>query len=154
MSERLPIRADPWRLCDLGRGFRGALPLAELKRLKGLLCDSNGTAEFDLRFCRDEARRMCVTGRVNAVVRVTCQRCLVPMDLELVCAVSLAVVESLNEVERLPDRYEPLLVQDGGTIEPAAIIEDEIILALPLVAMHVPGECTSVTAVPTAPADV
>ncbi len=47
----------------------------------------------------------------------------------------LGLVKSESEGDRLPDRYEPLIVETGS-VSVAAIVEDELILALPIIARH------------------
>jgi uncharacterized protein len=60
----------------------------------------------------------------------------------------LGIVTSQTAAEQLPERYEPLLVpstdmedEADSEITIATIVEDELILALPQVAMHKTDEC-------------
>jgi uncharacterized protein len=56
----------------------------------------------------------------------------------------LAVVQKYEEATRLPDTYEPLVI-DGAQFRPLDFVEDEIILALPYIPAHpVNGEVCSV----------
>ncbi|KPJ94933.1 MAG: hypothetical protein AMJ53_04110, partial [Gammaproteobacteria bacterium SG8_11] len=48
---------------------------------------------------------------------------------------TLGVVASLAEARNLPENYEPL-VADHGPLSLAELVEDEILLALPAIAMH------------------
>jgi uncharacterized protein len=64
------------------------------------------------------------------------------MTLPLTLEVNLGIVTSKEAAEALPENYDPLLV----TAEPmkaADIVEDELILALPIVAMHEVKDCPS-----------
>jgi uncharacterized protein len=78
---------------------------------------------------------------VAAKVRLVCQRCLEKMDWPLEVKFSLALVHDDDEAAALPAEYEPLLWPDGsGSL--AALVEDELLLALPAVPRHVdPQEC-------------
>ncbi len=52
----------------------------------------------------------------------------------------MAVVKGLDEAARLPDAYDPLLPEEA-TLDPAALVEDELLLAVPPVPRHVEGTC-------------
>jgi len=140
MSERLPELIDPRKAVSNEASFEGQLPLAQLARLRGVLDDSAGSVDYALRFGRDDQRRSTVTGRLSAELRLRCQRCgdllLLPVD----SAVSLALVEGLDEAETLPDHYDPLLLE-GRLMRAADLIEDELILCVPPVPRHAEGQC-------------
>jgi uncharacterized protein len=61
------------------------------------------------------------------------------VDYRLEDRVEFAVLESLSEEELLPEGLEPLVLE-GGRFRPATLIEDELIIALPLVPRHEPVE--------------
>jgi uncharacterized protein len=90
---------------------------------------------------RDEKRRVRIKGNVSATLVVQCQRCLGALQLDVDSAIDLAVIEVEEEAERLPEECDPVVVEEG-LIRLLDIVEDELILALPQVAMHDPGECT------------
>jgi len=46
----------------------------------------------------------------------------------------------MDEAAELPEEYDPLLVA-GERVRLADLVEDELILALPQIPMHDPGEC-------------
>jgi uncharacterized protein len=55
------------------------------------------------------------------------------------CLIKLGVVTSIDQANRLPEDYEPLLVEEGK-IPLKNIIEDEILLILPAFPKH-PYHC-------------
>ena len=142
MSQHLPDHLDPWRFADLGKRISGSYPLASLPRLSECLTDTRGEASFSLEFFRDEQHRAGLRGIVEAVLIVQCQRCLEAMPWSVRSDVALAFVEGLDEAERLPDALDPVLVENGR-VELRDLIEDELLLALPQVAMHPTGTCVS-----------
>jgi len=141
MSQHLPNLVDPWRLADLGRRFAGRIRIEQLSRLAQIVVEPSGETVYELEFFRDGQRRSCIRGKVAADLRLQCQRCLEPMDYPVRSELSLALVRGIAEIESLPDRYDPLLIDDTGTIRPQDVIEDELLLALPQVAMHGPDQC-------------
>ena len=143
MLSRLPERIDPLAMAEAGRAFHGDLDLAGLARLLPLLVNPKGGLEVDLLLDRDEAGVRFLRGRVSGQLELECQRCLGPMAFALDSEFLLGLVRGEEEAGRLPETYEPLLV---GT-EPmrlADIVEDEVLLALPIVALHrAPHPCAS-----------
>lgn len=142
MSQRLPDHLDPWRFADLGKVVEGGvLPLEGMSRLRECLREDSGEAVFDLSFARDEQRRAVVTGRIRAQLRLQCQRCLETVVHGVDAEVSIAFVEGYDQAAQLPDSLDPCLVEEGGRVRLLDLIEDELLLQLPQVAMHEAGSC-------------
>jgi uncharacterized protein len=135
MLSRLPERIEPLAMAEAGREFSGSLELAGLARLAPLLSTQQGALSVTLLLDRDEAGTRYLAGRVTGQLQLECQRCLGAMEFALDSEFRLGLVRGEEEAARLPSGYEPLLV---GT-EPmplAEIVEDEVLLALPIVALH------------------
>jgi uncharacterized protein len=135
MLNRLPEFIDPFALVEKRQGFKGSVGIAKMKRLASLLVEPSGEAGLEIQFGRDSAGQAIATGKITAVVRLQCQRCLEPMDFNVSSEFSLAIVSSLAEARSLPENFDPLVV-DQPTISLTELIEDEIMLALPAIAMH------------------
>jgi uncharacterized protein len=131
---------DPWRAAGNGSVFAGRLPLSSFPRLRGILLDEAGDVTFRIAFSRDEERRAVVRCKVDAVLRLRCQRCLEALAHQVATDTFLALVSGMDEERQLPERYDPLLVDDTP-IRLGELIEDELLLALPLIPMHDPGDC-------------
>jgi uncharacterized protein len=139
---------EPLALASSGRIIEGRLPVSLLPRLLPLLelndADTQRDVGYLLEFGVDEGGTARITGSVTGTLPVKCQRCMEAMELPVVTQTLLGIVRSREAAEQLPVRYEPLLLtmdegDDGVSI--ASIIEDELILALPLVAMHKQQDC-------------
>ena len=125
---------DPSQLADSGAVLGGYLPLAKMTRLTQFLLSDAGEVAVELRFGRDGGGRRFLEGSARIAVTMRCQRCLGACEQALQAAIRLGIVASEAEAERLPAEYDPLIATDRmRTLE---MIEDELILALPLVAMH------------------
>jgi uncharacterized protein len=140
MSSLLPDFADPRRLCSLGKVYEGALPLGQMPRLAPLLTSTEGDAAFVLAFDRDAEGRHIVTVRVEAEVALQCQRCLGSMRTKVAQDAQLAVVSGPDEAERLPEELDPLLAEEGE-VRLRDLVEDELLLALPVAPVHAPSDC-------------
>ena len=114
------------------RSFQGRLPLATLKRLATSLASTEGEIDYELDFDKDEFGISRVHVRATAALPLICQRTLekFPFPVEVDARLGLIVHE--DDESGLPPGYEPLLVDQAG-LRPADVIEDELILALPLV---------------------
>jgi len=141
MSSRLPDFVDPWRMVDQGRVFSGHADLADLPRLAEVVLDAEGDIELQLEFGRDRDKHACISGFVKAGLLLECQRCLHPMLFSIESQLSIALVRSTEEAERLPEHYDPLLL-DEPRIRLLDIVEEELLLSLPQVARHEAGECS------------
>lgn len=103
--------------------------------------DSTGVVRFMLEFSHDsEDDRTFITGNIQAKVQLICQRCLGSMPYYVDSHVSLCTVMKDTELSCLPDDCEPLVTEDGP-VDLQALIEDELILALPISAMHAENRC-------------
>ncbi len=103
-------------------------------RLARMISNLDDEVEVDLRFER-EGRVAAITGSVRGELEVTCQRCLAPLRIAVDSPVKLGVVSSIDEGNRLPEAYEPLLLEEER-IPFASIVEDELILSIPPVPKH------------------
>ena len=140
---------EPLALAARGRVLEGRLPVSSLTRLLPLLVlddpesATQYEAEYVLDFGVDEGGTPRVLGSVKATLPLRCQRCMEKMDFSVSTQTQLGMVSSRSAAEQLPERYDPLLVtgDEDNEISVASIVEDELILALPLVAMHSNEEC-------------
>ena len=94
-----------------------------------------------LEFTRDQSRQPLVKGEAQDIVDVICQRCLDPVSIEIKAAIALQVIWSEDRIANVSPNYEPWIVVDK-IADLAVVLEDELLLALPIVNYHNPGECT------------
>lgn len=120
----------------------GEFPLVSMPRLLELATSEDGRVRFDLTFGRDEQGIDIISGHYHASLRVRCQRCLMPLGLSLNGKISLAVIANESAIVELPDFYEPL-VHGSGRLSLPDLLEDEIILTLPISPLHPIAECPS-----------
>lgn len=118
------------------RSFQGVLPIAALRRLGEALAGTEGTAQYELDFGRDEFGTAYLDLRVQAPLTLTCQRTLEPFVLPVTVDSRLGLIRFEREEAALPPEVEPLLVADDGKLNLADVIEDELLLALPLIPVN------------------
>jgi DUF177 domain-containing protein len=135
MLNRLPEQVEPLRLAEVGRAFRGEVAVSRLTRLAPDLRSRAGAIQVELHFGRDERCLYALTGSIQGTLELTCQRCLEPVAVPLDIRLKLGIVASEDDAERLPEGYEVLLA-GRDPIVLSELVEDEIILALPLIPRH------------------
>jgi uncharacterized protein len=134
MLDRLPEYIDPLHLADKRGELKGQLQISSLDRLADILFSDTGSVGINLFFGR-EGRLAKIEGQIEAVLELKCQNCLQAVQWSVKNDVKLGIVTSIDQVDRLPDSYEPLLV-DEGKILLKNIVEDELLLALPAFPKH------------------
>ena len=137
MSQALPERVDVARQVQAQRTYEGVLPLATLRRLGGSLASGTGEVRYAVEFGRDALGVSYLGLRVEAGLPLICQRTLDLFAYPVVIDQRLGLITEEAEEAALPPGYEPLLVTDGQ-LSIADVIEDELILALPVVPLK-PG---------------
>lgn len=137
MSGSLPDRIDALRLAETGRALSGRLPLAALTRLAPTLSTPEGELVIEMSGSKD-GRVRTLHGRIMTTLKLVCQRCLEPMTVPIDVQFQLGLVTTDEQAERLPEGLEPLLITEP-TLRLAEVVEDELMLALPIVALHPEG---------------
>ena len=115
------------------RVFEGALPLASMDRLKGALVDTEGSAQVTAEFGTDMLRIPFVELRIDAKLPLECQRSLQRFVHPVQIVQRLGLIRDEAGEDALPEGYEALLVGENGLLRPAELVEDELILAVPVV---------------------
>lgn len=118
------------------RSFEGTLPIAVMSRLCEVLASTDGALQFELDFGRDEFDTSYVDVRAQASLTLICQRTLEPFVLPVAVDTRLGLIRLERDEAGLPPDCEPLLVAEDGRLNPADVIEDELLLALPLVPVN------------------
>jgi uncharacterized protein len=122
----------------------GEIGLRQLTRLGGILHSDRGNIQASLKFHRQTNRFIAVDLTVEAVLELICQRCLEPVvrNVSERSSLTLLAPESMNS--RVAKEGEAVVLTEGR-LNPAALIEDELIVSLPIIPRHAEiDECGSV----------
>ena len=134
MSANVPELLDAWRMVAARRRFDGVLPLSAMKRLQGSLVDNDGEVRYSIEFGRDDVLQVPYAElTIDTALPLQCQRSLQPFLLPVKLVQRVGLVRSEEEEAALPPDYEALLVPEDGMLRPADLVEDELVLAVPLV---------------------
>ncbi len=138
MQTQLPVMLSESlnfvRQVELNRTIEGVYPIAKLVRLSETLLSKDGHITAKLEFTNSVGFAS-LKGHVSAKLLVECQRCLKPVETELSGSFKFALVNSEEDFELLPEEFEPYLVE-GEEQSIIELIEDELLLCLPMVTIH------------------
>lgn len=137
LSPRVDISKNAQKRLD----YDGIITVKQLERLVGATEGVNGDVDVSLSFDVDAQGLKFLTGTAKVEVNLECQRCWSVFSHR--CEIEFIYSPIFNEDQEstLPDAYEPALVDENGEVNLHHLIEDELILALPQVAMHDDLDC-------------
>ncbi len=138
--------AEGWsKLLDIGPLADGraevdfSIPLKHFPRVLPILAVPDGEATGRVDFSR-EGRIAVAEVTVAAEVTLTCQRCLRPLVRKIEGQGRAALVATPAQAERVPDALETVLAPEYR-ISIRDLVEEELLLALPLVPRHEDDGC-------------
>lgn len=139
MSKQLPDWITPISLAEAGKTLHGTVDTTDMQRLLPLLYGQQEFLQVKLRFDIDMAGIRFLSGSVQGVISLACQRCLDAMLVPVQLSLRLGIVKDADAGDRLPEQYEPLIA-GRDPVRLVDIIEDELLLCLPVVPMHTESE--------------
>ncbi|MGF1698854.1 23S rRNA accumulation protein YceD [Photobacterium makurazakiensis] len=138
---KLPLTVDAVRAAQKKLDYDGIIKVELLERLaastQSVTRDANVTLSFDF----DQRHLAFMRGSADVEVELTCQRC--QEGFKHVYSVDFCYSPLLKpeEADDFPEAYEPADVDENGEINLIQIVEDELILELPQIAMHDDADC-------------
>lgn len=139
----LPRHIDPVKFAEQHQILDGFVSLEPMTRLSEAADQKfNGKATVHLEGDVDAVGVRFLRGTVEATLQLTCQRCLEPMEYQVKGEFLVSPVASEEEENLVPEPYDPLIVEGNELLLPA-FIEEELILALPIVSLHEKNDCAA-----------
>jgi len=137
MNQKLPIDIDPFRLARNKLILEGDLPIAGMLRLSKSLFDNKGLIHIKMMFDVDKITGSpYMNGQFTTSLNLMCERCSKSVAYKMDITCSLGLVSNEINAEKLAEQYEPWLIENDDLVKVSSVVEDELILALPLVAKH------------------
>lgn len=138
MSQQVAI--DGPEFAQEARHLFGEVSLADLPRLADLLLGTDGSLRYSLRGSVGQRKEPLLQVSVNGSLPLLCQRCMERMDFALVVEVLFELKQGGGDLEltqeEVDDDSRDILPVDGE-IDVIELIEDEVLLALPVAPRHV-----------------
>jgi uncharacterized protein len=123
----------------------GTLAISDLPRLAEMGCTAAALA-YAVRGGADPEGQGTLEVEASGALELTCQRCLGAVEVPLATASVLELADSQAEIDAADDEQDRVLASKAMDV--AALVEDEVILALPMVPMHARCEATVAPAGP------
>jgi uncharacterized protein len=139
MAPGLPDRVDCAQLADNAVVLERVYPLGEMPRLQDLLADTRGSVRARFAFAKVDSGRAGATVAVEATPQLICQRCL--EGFAFAAAGSSEIEFSSGPALGTADLQREVYATDEGLVSLRELAEEELLLALPIVAMHTPQSC-------------
>jgi uncharacterized protein len=129
-----------------GKQIDAQVPFAELLRLQDVLADTQGSLHYTVQGGLDYQGRSVLDISMDGTCHLICQRCLNGLDYEIVHEARLLLCDqaTLDELDsdRQPDEEEEIeVILADAHLDVLALLEDEILLTLPISPMHDSGVC-------------
>lgn len=128
---------DGFGFAETGGVCSGGWPIADLPRLQDLLRGNAGSVDFAVSGIHDALGRPALKVRVAGVLELTCQRCLEALAYRVESESTLVLARREAEIEADPvDAEGPDRILGGREMPVRDLIEDELLLAVPLAPRH------------------
>ena len=141
---KLPHSVDPSKSAMKRSDYSGVIASKDMERLSDAVVSCDEWVNAEVQFEKDAQGLTVFHGHLDTQVTLICQRCNGELDYPLHVDFCYSPVQGQGDVdsETLPEAYEPVEVNDHGEVNLLQIFEDELILSLPIVALHAEEDCT------------
>ncbi|MDK1289952.1 23S rRNA accumulation protein YceD [Pseudoalteromonas umbrosa] len=139
---KIPITLDPGRAAQRRATYDGIVSLEELSRLQQVVQDQVGEIAVTIHCDIDQQGLVVIRGSARTRVTLVCQRCNDELGLDLAQDFAYSPVGLGAESDDLPESYDVVELDEEGEINLRQLIEDELILAIPIVPMHDEASCS------------
>ncbi len=142
-----PANIEPFKWAELGFVWQGQVELTRFVRVAAEVVEPHNqqAIRLDCKLYVDERRIAWLDATMTATLPLTCQRCLHPLDFVLDANVHLAMFTDEKYLDRLgreKDDIDYVILSEAqtahgvDTIDVLNLLEDEILLLLPLSPKH------------------
>lgn len=138
---KLPKQIDPVKSAQKQSMYDGRYLAHEMTRFSSAVASVGESVFVKVEFAKDAQSLTYFKGDMNVNVQLICQRCNKPFNHSVYTEFCFTPVQGNEEEDLLPDAYEPVEVNDHGEVDIFQAIEDELILALPIVPLHAEEVC-------------
>lgn len=138
---KLPLAVDAVRTAQKRLDYSGIYTVEQVARLAASVVSVDSDVQTSLSFDIDNLRLAVINGQSDVTVTLECQRCGKTFEHQVHATYCFSPVRNDEQAEALPEAYEPIEVDEFGEVDLLAMIEDEIILSLPVVPVHESEHC-------------
>lgn len=133
---------DPFAFARSAGRHEGRIPVAALARVQDRLAGNAGSVSFVVRGGRDERERPLLELEISGSLRLQCDRCLAEFEFPLTLRSRVLLAHPGGMPESEDDPEAPEWVEAERDLDVRELVEDEIVLGLPLSVRHAQGKCS------------
>ncbi|MBY5991071.1 23S rRNA accumulation protein YceD [Ferrimonas balearica] len=139
---RIPVMLNPARCAQRGLSYEGILPAKVLKRVNGASAGDCTDVQVFVECGKDVQGIVYLKGKAVTELTLTCQRCMNTYSHPIAVEFAYSPVTDDSQIDELPDAYEPVELDENGEVQLQHLIEDELLLAFPIVPAHDSEACS------------
>lgn len=124
--------------------LEGEFSVTDMSRLGDYLGEAGGSCAVRFGFSHQQPGWIGLAVELRCRLTVSCQRCLGPLELEISERAEFGLVTDDTAADILPEGIEPIEL-DGDRFSPMQLIEDELIIAVPMAPRHAREQCAADT---------
>jgi uncharacterized protein len=132
---------DAYRLARDRGVLEGTLDVGESERLADRIAADAATIKWRIEGTNDSLGRPALRISISGDVPLTCQRCLSPFALPVTQSTIAVLARSEGEADVFDAESDDEVLVANHPLDPAELIEDELLLTLPYAPMHEAGAC-------------
>ncbi|MGK0299120.1 MAG: hypothetical protein ACI9XC_002748 [Gammaproteobacteria bacterium] len=140
MIQDQSLTIEPEKIALSGEILNGKIFLKYMSRLSEFTEFHDELAIYKLEFLKCDNGVTQIKGEISASLITLCQRCLIKFTLNIKIPVNIGIIKNEEDIALLQDDMEPFLAEDN-TISLHNLIEDEILLSLPISPLHSVDVC-------------
>lgn len=134
MSDSIPLTVDPWLMYRRNHEVVGTLSLSQMPNLRTSQNRETGDATVRVAVDQREDGQTVIVGKAEIELELECQRCLNPLVTTISADFELVLVKFERQLSSVSDDDDAIVCEDS--LELAPLIEQELILSLPMIAKH------------------
>jgi len=134
-------RFDAFRLARERGRLDGTVDAAALPRVADTVQDSSAPIAWRIEGTQDPLGRPALAVALDGDIVLECQRCLQAQTWSVHTRTVLALARDDADLARLDADSDDEVVLAAAPLDPAQLVEDELVLALPYAPRHADGEC-------------
>ncbi|MGL4447768.1 23S rRNA accumulation protein YceD [Shewanella sp.] len=138
---KIPVSIDPIRAASSRLTYQGIVPGQQLKRLNELCAGDCSDVAVSIECGVDLQGIVYLKGKAVTELTLICQRCMTLFTTEVTVEFCFGPCRTKAEIDELPDAYDPIECNEIGEVRLHQLIEDELIVAMPIIPMHQEIDC-------------
>ena len=135
MNNELPLRFDPVLFAKQGRTLAGEIAVQDMPRISSTSTRNESTVSITMAFSMSSLHFPMVKGTIQGSIVQTCQRCLGDAEVKIDQTFTLVMINP-ESLELASKEGHEIYEYSGQFVSTIDMIEDEVILVMPIVVKH------------------